>query len=249
LRSRLQEISHKIFSAKDLDDLFVHLEADITALFDAERLTVYGIDGIQRQLVSRFKSGDEIKEIRLPISTSSIAGHAAFKQKLLNIKNVRDPGELRAVDQKLVFDESWDQKTGSKTRQVLAHPIRFKNYLLGVVQVINQRNGKQFSKVDETAIAELARMFGNGLYAQKRINRARSGKFDYLVESGLLSAKTLQGARKQANRSRVPLENLLISKFNIHKTDIGKALSHYFAVPFVSRQTRFSRPAAILKGL
>jgi hypothetical protein len=66
-RSKLQEIGNRINSARDLDEILIDLKDDIVSLFNAERLTVYVVDGVKRELVSRFKSGNEIAEIRLPI--------------------------------------------------------------------------------------------------------------------------------------------------------------------------------------
>jgi len=57
-RTQLQEIGNKINSARDLDEILVDLKDEITSLFSAERITVYVVDGVKRELVSRMKSGD-----------------------------------------------------------------------------------------------------------------------------------------------------------------------------------------------
>jgi len=105
-RKKLQQICNDIYAAKNLDEILIDLKDEITALFESERITVYVVDGIKRELVSRFKSGDEIGEIRIPISTSSIAGNSAYKQKLVNIKNVYDSKEITSIDPELRFDSS-----------------------------------------------------------------------------------------------------------------------------------------------
>ena len=84
-RKNLQHICNKIHAAGNLDEILVDLKDEITGLFEAERLTVYVVDGIKRELVSRFKSGDEVGEIRIPLSNNSISGCSAFKKKLINI--------------------------------------------------------------------------------------------------------------------------------------------------------------------
>ncbi|MGD2030570.1 MAG: hypothetical protein PVG86_11620, partial [Desulfobacterales bacterium] len=73
-RKNLQDICNKIHAAENLDEILVNLKDEITGLFEAERLTVYVVDGRKRELVSRFKSGDEIGEIRIPLSNNSISG-------------------------------------------------------------------------------------------------------------------------------------------------------------------------------
>ena len=79
-RKKLQDIGNKINAANNLDEIIIDISEEIRTLFEAERITIYAVEGKKRELVSRFKSGDEIEEIRLPISTSSLAGCSAFKR-------------------------------------------------------------------------------------------------------------------------------------------------------------------------
>ena len=87
-RTKLQDICNKIYSAQNLDEILINTRDEIASLFAAERLTIYYVDGVKREIVSRFKSGDEISEIRVPISPASISGCSVFKGKLLNIEDV-----------------------------------------------------------------------------------------------------------------------------------------------------------------
>jgi transcriptional regulator with GAF, ATPase, and Fis domain len=163
-RTKLQEICNKIYAAQNLDEILIDLKDEITGLFDVERMTVFVVDGKKRELVSRFKSGLEIGEIRIPVATSSLAGWAAAKQKILNIKDVYDDAELKAVDADLKFDKSWDKKTGFTTKQVLVFPIIFKKFMLGVIQLLNRKDGSIFSKLDEWAVEEMAKILGIALF-------------------------------------------------------------------------------------
>ncbi|MBU4010967.1 MAG: pilus assembly protein, partial [Proteobacteria bacterium] len=80
-RTKLQDICNKIYAASNLDEILVNLKNEITSLFEAERITVFVVDGKTRELVSRFKSGSEVSEIRIPVSVNSLAGYSAMKQK------------------------------------------------------------------------------------------------------------------------------------------------------------------------
>ena len=102
-RTRLQEICNKINAAANLDEILINLKDDITSLFEAERITVYVVDSKSRELVSRFKSGSDIAEIRIPISMDSIAGWCAIKNNTINIKNAYNQKELVAIDPDLRF--------------------------------------------------------------------------------------------------------------------------------------------------
>ena len=248
-RTRLHEICSKIHAAKDLDEILRQLEREIAALFKAERLTVYTIDGITDQLVSRFKSGREIKEIRLPVSTDSIAGHTAFKNKLINVGNVYDKEELRAIHPQLRFDPRWDAKTGYLTKQVLTHPIAFNKYLLGALQLINRRDDSRFTQSDERAAHQLAETFGIALYNQKRKARAKANRYQYLIDNRLLTENKLQLAMESAKRDNVPVDTLLITAFGVKKKEMGRSLSQFYKVPFVEFHPEMEKPRALMKGL
>jgi len=248
-RKNLQHICNKIHAADNLDEILVDLKNEITGLFEAERLTVYVVDGIKRELVSRFKSGDEVGEIRIPLSSNSIAGCSAFKKKLINIKNVYNEKELIAVDHDLKFDKRWDQKAGFITKQVLVVPVIFKNFLLGVIQLINRKDGGSFSKLDEQSVREMAHILGIALYNRKRMAKARPNKFDYLLRNRMLTEKELDTAIADARKRREPVEAVLMSDLNISKQDIGKSLSEFYKVPFVKYDATTPIPGELLAGL
>ncbi|MGD8294670.1 MAG: GAF domain-containing protein, partial [Desulfobacterales bacterium] len=155
-RTRLQKICNRINAAANLDEILINLKDDITSLFEAERVTVYVVDRNKHQLVSRFKSGDDIEEIRIPVSAESVAGWCALKHSTINIKDAYNPKELALIDSALRFDKSWDLKTGFRTRQILARPIGFRNRLLGVIQLMNRKSGQAFVPMDEKSLKEVA---------------------------------------------------------------------------------------------
>ena len=76
-QKRLNNITNKIHAAKDTNDILLNLQGEILGLFDADRITIYMVDGIKRQIVSKFKTGNEVSEIRVPIRNDSIAGYCA----------------------------------------------------------------------------------------------------------------------------------------------------------------------------
>ena len=248
-RKNLQDICNKIHAAANLDEILVDLKDEITGLFEAERLTVYVVDGRKRELVSRFKSGDEIGEIRIPMSNNSISGCSAFKKKLINIKDVYDDRELASIDYDLKFDKSWDQKAGFTTKQVLVVPVIFKNYLLGAIQLINRKDGGSFSRLDEQSVTEMADILGIALYNQKRMAKARPNKFDYILKNNILAEKELDMAIADARRRREPVEAVLMSDLKISKQDIGKSLSQFYKVPFAKYNANTPVPGELIAGL
>ncbi|RJQ83702.1 MAG: GspE/PulE family protein [Desulfobacteraceae bacterium] len=250
-RTRLHEIGNKINTARDLDEILFDLKDEILTLFSAERLTVYVVDGVKRELVSRFKSGDEIAEIRIPVSKDSLAGYSALTHKLLNITNVYDDAELSKIDEDLHFDKSWDQKTGFRTKQVLVYPIIFQKYLMGTLQMINHKGGGRFSEEDEKSVVDLAKVIGIALYNQKRIAArvGRATKFDYLLENHLITQRELVKVIADARQRKEPVESVLIREYKVPKSELGESLARYYKVPFVAYNATFPIPGDILTGL
>ncbi|MGD9333048.1 MAG: ATPase, T2SS/T4P/T4SS family, partial [Desulfobacterales bacterium] len=248
-RDRLQAICNKIYAASDLDEILIDLRDEITTLFAAQRVTVFVVDGKTRQLVSRFKSKAEISEIRIPISTASLAGYTASKQASLNIRDVYDEKELRRISADLKFDRSWDMKTGFRTRQVLVYPIVFKKFLLGVLQLINRKGDSPFTDEDEQAAAKVSEIIGIAVYNQKRIAKSRPHRFSYLIDHHFLTQKELDTAIADARRQKIPVEQVLTRDLNIPKKDVGKSLSQFFGVPFIEFFRNAQVPAALMEGL
>jgi len=231
-RTKLQDICNKIFAAKNLDEILINLKDEITGLFEAQRITVYVVHGKTRELVSRFKSGDEIGEIRIPVATTSLSGFSAARQKRINIHDVYNADELAAIDPALKFDSSWDKKTGFRTRQVLVFPIIYKKFLLGAIQLINRKSGDAFTKLDEEAVEKLAEIVGIALYNQKRMaSVARPTKFDHILENHILTQKELDKAILDSRQRKEPIETVLIREFKVAKADILKSLSKYYRIP------------------
>jgi len=249
-RVRLQEICNKINSAENLDEISINLIGDITSLFNAERMTLFVVDTKKRELVSRYKSENDIAEIRVPIVKDSIAGWCALKLQPVNLKNTYDAKELAAIDPDLKFDYTWDHKTGFTTRQLLAVPITFKNYLMGVIQLINRKNGAAFNATEIKSLAEMAKILGIALYNQKRLAaRSTAGKFDSLIENHLLTEAELQQAIAEARKDQKPVAAVLIEAFNIPKKDLIASLSLFYNVEAVQFDPNHPIPGDLMVGL
>jgi type II secretory ATPase GspE/PulE/Tfp pilus assembly ATPase PilB-like protein len=249
-RTRLQAICNKINAVNNLDEILIDLKDDITSLFEADQVTLYVVDAQKRELVSQFQSANDIEEIHLPISTKSIAGWCAFKNRPVNVTNAYDVKELAAIDPALRFDESWDMLTGFTTRQVLAHPIVFKNSLLGVIQLMNRKVGSAFVEIDERSLKEVSDILGIALYTLKRLaKRYATGKFNFLLENHLLTQNELEKAIIQARLKSVAIESIFISDLKIAKKDVLASLSQFYDVEAVEFTQNIPIPGDLLVGL
>ena len=82
---RLKHVTNRIHAAKDLDQLFIELQDEIRALFDAERLALYAIDYDKKEVYSRFSDLDKIREIRVPLDNHSLVGFVARNCMKVNV--------------------------------------------------------------------------------------------------------------------------------------------------------------------
>ena len=232
-RKRLIEIAHALNSANSIQDILVEVKDKILDLVDADRVTIFALDTKNQELFSMFKAGIDIKEIRVPKTFGSIAGFTALSRKTINIRNAYDPSELQKLHPNLKFDSRWDKTTGYKTTQVLACPIVFEKYLLGVLQLINKRGGTGFGPKDEEAAEELAKILGIAFYNQHRAARSsKPTKYGALIDKGVVSEKDIEAAVTKARVNQVDVSKILMDDFKVPKEELGKAMSQFFNCKF-----------------
>ncbi len=249
---KLNFITNKINASKNIDDILINLRESILGLFDADRVTIYIVDGANKEIVSRFKTGQEINEIRVPINNKSIAGYSAKSGRMANIKNAYDNNELKGINPELTFDKSWDEKTGFRTTQVLVAPIKFNKYLLGVIQLINKVNGKHFTLEDQKSVIEIAKVLGIAFYNHQRLRqqgKRTKTKFDYLIDNNIINSKDLDQAMVVARKTKSSVEIVLMNDHHVSKEDIGKSLSAFYNTRFIPYDERMVIPGQLLKGL
>jgi type II secretory ATPase GspE/PulE/Tfp pilus assembly ATPase PilB-like protein len=233
-RKRLIEIANMINSAPSIQDILVDIKDKMLDLVEAERVTIFALDTKNQELFSLVKAGTEVKEIRVPKTFGSIAGFTALSRKTANIKSAYDPAELSRLHPNLKFDSRWDKASGFKTGQVLATPILFEKYLLGVLQLINKRGGAPFTPKDEEAAEELAKILGIAFYNQHRAARSnKPSKFGLLLDKGLLSEKDIENAVSSARVNQLDVAKILMEDYKVPKEEIGRALAQFYSCAFV----------------
>ena len=250
---QVRQITNRIHAAKDLDQIFVDLTGEILQLLDAERITLYALDFDKREIYSRFVDPDalgDIKEIRVPMDEGSIAGFVAKNRVIVNLTDAYDKEELTRVSPSLSFDNSWDKKTGFRTKQMLTVPaLANTNLLAGVVQLINKKSEGRFTKEDEDKIQEIGRTLGIALYNQYQLSKKKPTKFDCLVTSNLITQDELNTAITEAREQQKAVESVLMEKYKIEKKEIGKSLSLFYKCPFIENEGKFFIPPELVKNI
>jgi len=127
----------------------------------AEQATVYVVRAETGVLESVAMSGHEVRTIRVPVGSQSLAGHCAFTRQALLVPDAH--GDLSVLDPRLTFDRSWDESHGFRTRDVLCAPVILGDRLEGVVQVLNRVEGT-FDAGDLRGLQTVARVVGYALH-------------------------------------------------------------------------------------
>ena len=234
---QLQQVTTRIYETENLDQLILEVSQDICRLFNAERLTLYVVDADRSAIISKLKTGlSSSRDLKLPISPQSIAGYAAFSEKLVNITDVYDDEALRQIHPALTFLKEVDHRSGFRTRQVLAAPLLEGERLHGVLQIINNKSNQAFGELEIEGAVQLCKVLATAI--RQRQQRAEIGarrkatKFDGLVADGVISAEQLEQCWPQARQEGVPVEHVLMAKLNVLPAQIGPSLAKFFRVPY-----------------
>jgi len=250
-QKQLQAVTNKIHATNNIDEIMLEVSADVCALFNADRLTIYSIGEDKQSIISKVKTGlNSFKDLKLPIAEHSIAGYVALAKKTANIKDVYDENELRALNPNLRFLQEVDKRTGYRTKQMLVSPIleAGSNELIGVIQIINNKTGVPFGALAEEGVGELAQTLAIAFKQRQKPQLAKT-KYDYLIADAVLSAGEFELAARQARKKAIDIEQVLTDEFQVKIPAIGQALSKFFGVPYEPYKSDRVKPADLLKNL
>jgi len=250
-QKQLQAVTNKIHATNNIDEIMLEVSADVCALFNADRLTIYSVGEDKQSIVSKVKTGlNSFKDLKLPIAEHSIAGYVALAKKTANIKDVYDENELRSLNANLRFLQEVDKRTGYRTKQMLVAPIleAGSNELIGVIQIINNKAGVPFGSLTEEGVGELSQTLAIA-FKQRQKPQVAKTKYDYLIADAVLSAGEFELAARQARKKAVDIEQVLTDEFQVKIPAIGAALSKFFGVPYEAFKSDRIKPADLLKNL
>ncbi len=248
-QEKFHAITQAIHSARNVDEILLEQKNSILELFDAESITIYAVQSEKNEIVSKVKSGESINEIRVPISPRSIAGFVALEQKRLNIKDVYEDNELKKIHPELSFDGSWDKKTGYRTRSMLVYPLIFDNQLMGIIQLINKKEGDQFNPLDEQQAQLMSETLALAFFNQRKFVKQVPTKFSYLIYNGLISVEELTNAIAKARKSNLDPQTVLVNDHGIKRKEVGKSLSDFYKIPYFEYDSSIILPGNVFEGL
>lgn len=139
--SSLLEISRALESGEDLQILLESIIEKCMQVMNAESASLMLLDEASHELefkVALGPKGKEVKLLRLPLG-QGIGGWVAQEGKPLLIPDAY-------ADER--FDQSFDKRTGYTTRSIICVPLKHNNRTLGVVQALNRKDNRSFSRED-----------------------------------------------------------------------------------------------------
>src|SRR5690349_1305460 len=250
-QKQLQAVTNKIHATSNIDEIMLVVSADVCALFNADRLTIYSVSEDKQAIVSKVKTGlNSFKDLKLPIAEHSIAGYVALAKKTINIKDCYDEAELRSINANLRFLQEVDKRTGYRTKQQLVAPIveQGSSELIGVIQIINNKAGVPFGALAEEGVSELSQTLAIAFKQRQKPQLAKT-KYDYLIADAVLSSGEFELAARQARKKAIDIEQVLTEEFQVKIPAIGHALSKFFGVPYEPFKSDRVKPVELLKNL
>lgn len=231
IEQALQKIDRLLEAHPSLMDAYQQLEPMILSLFEAQRMSIFQRRRQHQDLVARFKTGKETRQIKVPISPQSIAGYVALSQKPLIISDPYNAQELAEIHPRLKFADKFDKNTSFKTENIICVPILNAGVLMGVMQIINKKVGA-FGDADLSLANSLSEILGNKFRYELG---GTSNPFDYLVHRKLMAEKDLKQYSETSKDLRQLIQRL-ISEARIAEDEVGNALSVHYQVPYLNYQ-------------
>jgi len=245
----IQVISQAIHEGNVLEEILSELKDSILDNFDAEDLTLYGLDSTKNEIYSTFQTRKLTKEIRLPLAHSNIPGHVAMAKKSVNIENAENLEELKSYHTELEFDNPEDDPSDHTTSELLAVPVMHEEVLFGVLKIVNKKNAATFTEKDEKRAFIIAENLGYALAKQDKISKHKPDKFSYLIENDLITDKELESSTAYAESNNIDIETVLLDRVGLKRETVGLSLENFYGLPYYGYEKSIILPAKILGGL
>lgn len=233
----IQRITTQINSAVTLREIVIDIKEDIRKLFNIHRLTIYLIDKPKREIFTWQNANGQLKELRFPIDYSTFAGCVAQKRKMLHITDAYNEREIKRINDALHFDSSQDKKAGITTGQIIASPIAHDGSLLGIMEIMNKKDGDTIDDYNLIFLDEIESCLARALFLQLEFEQSslkHRAKVEKLIRDKMISPDQMDRALKEAFEAKKDITLILMERYNIAKSDIGAALSDHFSCPFVA---------------
>ncbi len=235
-RDTMLDLAREVNTARELPDLLNFIVITAAELLDSEGSSLL----LRKNDVLRFEivfgdKGTQLMEYTVPLGTG-IAGSVALsgKSTIINQADVKNSGIYKEID----------KKSGFRTKNLLCVPLRVKERIIGVVEVVNRREKEGFDEDDisllegfanEAAIAiERAKLMEERIQSERlaTVGRTVAGLAhfiknianalkagEYIVDKGIRDSNTelTQKGWEITKQGSERIRNLVLSMLTISK--------------------------------
>ena len=245
----LSKIYQRLKQSKKLQAAMKEVEQDLLDLLGVRLFTIWQSVDNGKEIFASIKGGDpeddDSVEIRVPLSTTSLAGYVALSQRALVVKDVKDREELIDIHPRLQFDPSFSNAKGWNVKSQIVVPIK-DEILLGVMQLINFEGDRDFTKTDLKHAMMVSQMLAKQFRASLQ---STQGPFDYLVQKSKISSFELEDVQNKVGLYGGSVTRSLMEEYNIDADLIGKSLEYYYRVPYMKYDSSHELPIVLLENI
>ena len=145
----LNDVTRQLTSTLEIEPLLQNVLESAVGILNCEAGSLFLVDDQTKELVFRVTVGPVAKDLlgqRLPAG-SGIVGRAV---------TTRGPVIENDVKHSAGWNANTDEKTGFTTRALMAVPLQIRDNVMGVIEVINRRDGLPFVDEDQALLTAFA---------------------------------------------------------------------------------------------
>ncbi len=199
----LIEVTKFVNSTLELKKLLDSILQISTDTLNAEAGSIFLVDEEKNELVIAAATGEKkekIKEIRVPVGVGVVGWVVREEKPVLIADAQKDPR----------FYKQADQKTEFVTRSIIAVPLKTKEKVTGVVEVLNKKNSELFNEEDMGLLQALANQAAVAIENAKLYENLR--QFFLNTVKTLAAAIETKDIYTRGHSERVTEFSLLIAK-------------------------------------
>lgn len=188
---KMVEFSALINSSLDIQTVLNHAMDYVEYLLDAEASSIFQIDREKGDLFFRLARGEKaqaIKEMRLKMG-EGIAGTVALTEEALLIDEAsKDPR----------FCQRFNGQSGYFTRSILCVPLKSRERLVGVLEVLNKKDSRGFGQQDMDLLVLVGNLIGTAMENARLYGRLQDRLSATMEELRIAQEKLLRSQRLAA---------------------------------------------------
>jgi len=206
------EAARTVVSSLDLSQILTRIMEEVTTRLNTQAAALLLLDSLRQELEFAAVAGpasEGLTGIRLPMGQGIVGWVAQHNEPLLVPDVTKDER----------FYKGLDKQTETVSQAILCVPLRARDQLIGVVEVINKKSGK-FTSADQRLLESLA------TFAAVAIENARLfEEANRQIKQATLYARDLSTSFKQERQQRTALDRLRYSFLNVVSHELKTPLT------------------------